>query len=104
MVQLFGDAPDGFGEEPREFQLFLGAEYWYNNQFALCAGYFYENKDKGNRRYFTTGLALSITYLVFNFAYLIPTSGSGVSRNPLSNTLRFSVLFDLDGGAKEEIG
>jgi len=95
----FGDAPDGFGEELREFQLSLGAEYWYNNQFALRAGYFYENKDKGNRRYFTTGLGLKYNVFGFNFAYLIPT-GSGVSRNPLSNTLRFSVLFDLDGGAK----
>lgn len=95
----FGDAPGGFGEEIKEFQWSLGAEYWYNNQFALRAGYFYENKDKGNRRYFTTGLGLKYNVFGFNFAYLVPT-GSGVTRNPLSNTLRFSVLFDLDGAGK----
>jgi hypothetical protein len=95
----FGDAPGGFGEEMKEFQISAGAEYWYNNQFALRAGYFYENKTKGDRRYFTTGLGLKYNVFGFNFAYLIP-AGSGVSRNPLSNTLRFSVLFDLDGAKK----
>ena len=92
----FGDAPDGFGEEIKEFQVSLGAEYWYNNQFALRAGYFYENKEKGNRRYFTAGVGLKYNVFGFNFAYLVP-SGSGVNRNPLSNTLRFSVLFDFGG-------
>jgi len=96
----FGDAPDGFSEELKEFHLSLGAEYWYKNQFALRAGYFYENKDKGNRRYFTTGLGLKYNIFGFNFAYLVPT-GNGVSRNPLSNTLRFSVLFDFNGGGKK---
>jgi hypothetical protein len=96
----FGDAPDGFSEELKEFQLSVGAEYWYNNQFALRAGYFYENKTKGNRRYFTTGLGLKYNMFGFNFSYLLPT-GSGVSRNPLSNTLRFSVLFDFGGDAKK---
>lgn len=91
----FGDAPDGFSEEMKEFQVSLGAEYWYNNQFALRAGYFYENKDKGNRRYFTAGVGLKYNIFGFNFAYLVP-SGSGVNRNPLSNTLRFSILFDFD--------
>ncbi len=95
----FGDAPDGISEELKEFTVGVGAEYWYNNQFALRAGYFYENKDKGNRRYFTTGLGLKYNVFGFNFAYLIP-SGSGVSRNPLSNTLRFSVLFDFMGKKK----
>jgi hypothetical protein len=90
----FGDAPDGFSEELKEFQLSVGAEYWYNKQFALRAGYFYENKTKGNRRYLTTGLGLKYNMFGFNFSYLLPT-GSGVSRNPLSNTLRFSVLFDF---------
>lgn len=91
----FGDAPDGFSEEMKEFQVSLGAEYWYNNQFALRAGYFWEDKTKGNRRYFTTGVGIKYNVFGLNFSYLIP-SGSGVSRNPLSNTLRFSVLFDLD--------
>jgi hypothetical protein len=96
----FGDAPDGFNEEIKEFQVSVGAEYWYKRQFSLRAGYFFENKDKGNRRYFTVGLGLKYNIFGFNFAYLIP-SGSGVSRNPLSNTLRFSVLFDFNGAAKK---
>jgi hypothetical protein len=90
-----GDAPGGFAEEVKEVTVGAGAEYWYNNQFALRAGYFYENKTKGDRRYFSTGLGLKYNVFGFNFAYLIP-SGSGVSRNPLSNTLRFSVLFDIN--------
>jgi len=93
-----GDAPGGFAEEVRETTLGAGAEWWYNNQFALRAGYFYENKTKGDRRYFTTGLGVRYDAFNFNFAYLIP-SGSGVNRNPLSNTLRFTVAFDL--GAKK---
>ena len=92
----FGDAPGGFSEELKEFQISAGAEYWYNNQFALRAGYFYENKDKGDRRYFTMGLGVKYNMFGLNFSYLLP-SGSGVSQNPLSNTLRFSVIFDLDG-------
>ena len=96
----FGDADGGFSEELKEYQISLGAEYWYNQQFALRAGYFYENKNKGNRRYFTTGVGVKYNIFGFNFSYLIPT-GSGVSRNPLSNTLRFSVLFDLDNNTKK---
>jgi hypothetical protein len=94
----FGDAPDGFSEELKEFQVSLGGEYWYNNQFALRAGYFFESKEKGNRRYFTAGLGVKYNIFGFNFAYLLP-SGSGVSRNPLSNTLLFSFMFDLGGDA-----
>ncbi|MBL7739643.1 MAG: type IX secretion system outer membrane channel protein PorV [Chitinophagaceae bacterium] len=97
----FGDAPDGFSEELKEFQISAGVEYWYNNQFALRAGYFWEDQTKGNRRYFTAGLGVKYNIFGLNFSYLLP-SGSGVSRNPLSNTLRFSVLFDLDGGAGGE--
>ncbi len=96
----FGDAPGGFSEELKEFQLSLGAEYWYNNQFALRTGYFYENKTKGNRRYFTMGLGVKYQTFGLNFSYLLP-SGSGVSQNPLSNTLRFSVVLDFAGGDKK---
>lgn len=92
----FGDAPDGFAEEIKEFQASIGAEYWYNNQFALRAGYFYENPSKGNRKYFTMGAGLKYNMFGINFSYLLP-SGNGVNRNPLSNTLRFSLLFDFDG-------
>jgi hypothetical protein len=91
----FGDAPGGFSEELKEFQISAGGEYWYNNQFALRAGYFYEDKTKGNRRYFTAGAGIKYNVFGLNFSYLIPT-GSGVNQNPLSNTLRFSLVFDLD--------
>jgi len=94
----FGDAPDGFSEEIKEFQVSLGAEYTYNNQFSLRAGYFHEDKTKGNRRYFTMGVGVKYQNFGLNFSYLLP-SGSGVDRNPLSNTLRFSVLFDFAGAA-----
>jgi hypothetical protein len=93
----FGDAPGGFGEEIKEFQASLGAEYTYNNQFSLRAGYFNESKTKGNRKYFTMGVGVKYNVFGLNFAYLLP-SGNGVNRNPLSNTLRFSLIFDLDGG------
>jgi hypothetical protein len=91
----FGDAPGGFGEEMREFQLSLGTEYWYNNQFAFRAGYFWEDKTKGNRKYFTLGVGVKYNVFGFNFSYLVP-SGNGTNRNPLSNTLRFGLIFDLD--------
>ena len=94
----FGDAPDGAQEEFKELQVSVGAEYWYNNQFALRAGYFHEDKTKGNRRYFTTGVGLKYNVFGLNFSYLIPSGGSGANQNPLSNTLRFSLVFDLDGG------
>ena len=90
----FGDA-GGFSEELKEFQVSLGAEYSYNDQFAFRAGYFYEDKLKGNRKYFTLGAGLKYNVFGLNFSYLIP-SGNGVNRNPLSNTLRFSLVFDLD--------
>jgi len=96
----FSDAPDGFSEELKEFQLSIGTEYWYNNQFALRAGYFHENELKGNRRYFTAGAGLKYNVFGLNFSYLVPT-GSGVNQNPLSNTLRFSLIFDLGEGAGE---
>lgn len=88
---------ESFGEFPGQANFSIGAEYWYNNQFALRAGYFYEDKSRGNRRYFTGGLGLKYNIFGLNFSYLAP-SGSGVTQNPLSNTMRFSILFDLGGG------
>ncbi|OSZ73623.1 hypothetical protein CAP36_16560 [Chitinophagaceae bacterium IBVUCB2] len=96
----FGDAPDGMSEELKELQFSIGAEYWYNNQFALRGGYFYENKTKGDRRYFTAGLGVKYNMMGFNFAYLIP-QGSGVNQSPLANTLRFSLLFDFGNGGEK---
>ncbi len=92
----FGDAPGGFGEEMKEFQLSLGGEYTYNNQFSFRAGYFWEDRTKGNRKYFTLGAGVKYNTFGLNFAYLIP-NGSGVNTNPLGNTMRFSLLFDFGG-------
>ena len=89
----FGDAPGKGSEEFKEVNFGVGAEYWYNNQFAFRAGYFYENPAKGNRRYFTVGAGLKYNLFGLNFAYLFPT-GNGVNRNPLSNTWRFGLIFD----------
>lgn len=94
-LSSFGDAPGGFKEELKEFQFSVGAEYSYNDQFMARAGYFFEDKTKGNRKYFTVGLGIKYNVFGLNFSYLVP-SGSGVNRNPLSNTLRFGLIFDLD--------
>lgn len=91
----FGDAPGGFKEELKEFTLSFGGEFSYNDQFLFRAGYFYEAPTKGDRQYFTVGAGLNYNMFGINFSYLIP-SGSGVNRNPLSNTLRFSLLLNLD--------
>jgi hypothetical protein len=91
----FGDAPGGGSEELKEVMVGIGAEYSYQNQFFARAGYFYENKYKGDRRFLTVGVGVKYSMFGLNFAYLVP-SGSGINRNPLSNTLRFSLLFDVD--------
>ena len=91
----FGDAPGGFSEELKEFQISVGAEYTYMDQFSFRAGYFYENPTKGNRKYFTVGAGLNYNMFGLNFSYLVP-SGNGINQNPLSNTLRFSLIFNLD--------
>ena len=97
----FSDAPGGFSEELKEIDISLGAEYWYQNQFAVRAGYFYEPASKGDRKYFTCGIGVNYKIFGLNFAYLIP-SGGGETRNPLSNTLRVSLLFNFDKIEKEE--
>ncbi len=100
----FTDAPGGFKEELKEFQISTGVEYWYQDQFALRAGYFYENADKGDRKYFTVGGGVKYNIFNLNFSYLVP-SNSGIIRNPLSNTFRFTLLFEfdkLDFGNKDE--
>jgi hypothetical protein len=94
-------APGGFSETLKEFQISTGFEYTYMDQFSLRAGYFYEDKTKGNRKYFTLGAGLKYQVFGLNVSYIVP-SGSGINQNPLSNTLRFSLLFDLDGSAAEK--
>ncbi|MBT8220785.1 MAG: type IX secretion system outer membrane channel protein PorV [Bacteroidia bacterium] len=89
----FGDAPGGFSEEIRELMYSVGVEYWYDQQFAVRAGYYTEHATKGNRKYFTAGLGIKYNVFGLNFSYLVPTSNQ---RNPLDNTLRFSLMFDFD--------
>ncbi len=95
----FNDAPGGMKEEFREINLCTGAEYWYKNLLAIRAGYFTESKFKGNRRYLTAGLGIKYNIFGLNFSYLIPTSNQ---RNPLDNTLRFSLVFDFKDFKKTE--
>lgn len=75
-------------------QASVGAEYSYDEKFFLRAGYFYEDKSRGNRRYFSAGAGFNLNFMTVNVSYLVP-SGSGVTRNPLSNTIRLGILFNL---------
>lgn len=88
----FSDAPNGGSEELKELMYSVGLEYWYDKQFAVRAGYFTESRSKGDRHYFTVGLGLKYNIFGLNFSYLVPTTNQ---RNPLDNTLRFSLLFDF---------
>lgn len=88
----FGDAPGGLKEELQEISYAVGAEYWYNKQFALRVGYFYENENKGNRKFMTAGAGLRLNVFALDFSYLIPT----VRNHPLENTLRFTLSFDFE--------
>ncbi len=96
IFKSFGDAPDGFGEEVKEMIFAVGAEYWYADLIALRGGYFHENQNKGNRRYFTLGLGLRYQVFGFDFAYLIPNQ----QQHPLADTIRFSLLFNINKGDK----
>jgi len=87
----FSDAPGGFSEELKEVSIGFGTEYWYNQQFALRAGYFYEAPEKGDRRYFTLGAGLKYNIFNIDFAYLL----ANPQKSPLANTLRFSLLFNF---------
>ncbi len=94
----FTDAPGGFSEELQEFAFSLGAEYWYDQQFAVRAGYYYEHPLKGDRQYLTIGVGLKYNLIGIDIAYLAPTNSQ---RSPLDNTLRFSFTFDgFDGEAR----
>ncbi|MBQ2127429.1 MAG: PorV/PorQ family protein, partial [Bacteroidaceae bacterium] len=93
IFKSFADAPGGFEEEMREFYGGIGLEYCYNQQFSLRAGYHYEDAYKGNRKYFTLGAGFRMSVFSLDAAYLISTAQS----NPLDQTLRFSLSFDMDG-------
>ena len=92
MVQSWYDAPNGFEEEMREFYFSIGTEYWYSKTFAIRAGFFYEDKHKGNRKFVTLGAGLKYNVFGLDFSYLIPLE----QQNPMENTLRFTLLFDFD--------
>ncbi|MEJ7556782.1 MAG: type IX secretion system outer membrane channel protein PorV [Pedobacter sp.] len=87
----FSDAPGGFSEELKEISIAAGLEYWYNQQFAFRAGYFYENPMKGNQRYFTMGVGLKYNVFNIDFSYLL----ANPQESPLANTLRFGLLFNF---------
>ncbi len=97
MIQSWYDAPGGFSEEMREFSFAFGTEYWYTDVLALRGGFFYEDLTKGNRKYATLGVGLRYNVFGLDFSYLIPVTQD---QNPLQNTLRFSLLFDLGKGNK----
>jgi hypothetical protein len=97
MFSSFSDAPGGMKEELREITFSVGAEYWYNKQFALRAGYFYEDPTKGNRKFFTAGAGLKMNVFALDFSYLLPVA----QNNPLANTLRFTLSFDFDAFNKQ---
>ena len=93
IFKSFADAPGGFKEELQEIYWGVGVEYAYNNQFFLRGGYHHENEYKGNRKYFTLGTGFKMSVFSLDAAYLISTAQS----NPLDQTLRFTLAFDLDG-------
>ena len=95
MMGSFSDAPGGFKEELSEFTTSVGMEYWYQNQFALRAGYFYEDPNKGARKFYTIGAGIKYNVMDLNFSYLI-SAGNTLIQNPLANTLRVSLLFNYD--------
>lgn len=95
----WSDAPGGFKEELREFNWAIGAEYCYNNQFTVRGGYHWEHETKGNRKYFAFGAGFRMSVFSLDAAYLVSTAQS----NPLDQTLRFSLAFDMDG-IKDLIG
>ena len=93
IFKSFGDSPNGFKGELEEIMASIGLEYNYNQQFFVRGGYYYENKYQGNRQYFSVGAGFRMSVFQLDAAYLIST----VQSNPLDQTLRFSLSFDMDG-------
>jgi hypothetical protein len=92
IFQSFYDAPGGLKEELHEITYSFGLEYWYNNQFAVRGGYFFENQTKGNRKYFTAGAGFRLKIFNIDLSYLMPVA----QNNPLAGTLRFSLGFEFN--------
>jgi len=101
IFQSFWDAPGGTKEEFREINYSIGTEYWYANQFAIRAGYFFEDDTKGGRKFFTFGSGVKYNVFALDFSYLINASRAITGTNPLANTMRFTLVFDF--GAMKEI-
>lgn len=93
IFKSFNDAPGGMKEELREISFSLGAEYSYNQQFFLRAGYFYQNPNKGNLQYFGLGAGFALNVLRLDASYMLAASQT----SPLDQTLRFTLTFDMDG-------
>ena len=93
IFKSFHDAPNGFKEEMQEIQWSLGLEYNYNDRFMVRAGYHHEHANKGNRKYVTAGAGFKMSVFAIDAAYVFSTSQS----NPLDQTMRFTLSFDLDG-------
>ena len=93
IFKSFSDAPGGMSEEIKEIMWSAGAEYSYNNQFFVRGGYFHESAMKGNRKYYTVGVGFKLNMFQLDAAYLI----SAAQSNPLDQTLRFTLGFDLNG-------
>ena len=95
IFQSFNDAPGGLREEFREINYSLGSEYWYNEQFAVRAGYFFEHNTKGGRQFFTFGSGVKYNVFLLDFSYLVNASRSINGNNPLANTMRFSMTWNF---------
>ena len=100
IFQSFGDAPGGYKEEFREINYSVGSEYWYNDQFAIRAGYFFEHDTKGGRKFFTFGSGVKYSAFILDFSYLVNASTDAGATNPLANTMRFSMTWNF-GAIKE---
>ena len=100
IVGSFSDAPGGGKEELKEINIGAGMEYWYDNLLAFRMGYFHEDKTKGNRQYLTFGLGVKYSVFAIDLSYLVPIT----QRNPLQNTLRFTLSFDFAAAKKGDSG
>ncbi|MCX6243349.1 MAG: type IX secretion system outer membrane channel protein PorV [Bacteroidetes bacterium] len=98
MIQSWYDAPGGFQEEMQEWTISPLIEYWYNKLFSIRMGYFYENKNKGDRQFFTIGAGLRYNVFGLDFSYLVPVKNN----NPLQNTMQFTLLFNFDKAGEKD--
>jgi hypothetical protein len=97
IFQSFTDAPNGFSQEMQEINISPGLEYWYNKQFALRAGYFYQNPNNGGLHYFTLGTGFRYDIYAFDFSYIAASQ----QNSPLANTLRFTLMINFGSGKKQ---